>query len=115
LKALASAFEIDFSSLKEPTMDTPAGEKLHSDEALALAHVRKVKGFYSHLFQFALIMGALAVLNLVVSPRYWWVGWVALFWGLGVIIHGLQVFDKVPFLNGDWERREVEKYPGRKL
>jgi transcriptional regulator with XRE-family HTH domain len=115
LKALASAFEIDFSSLKEPTMDTPAGEKLRSDEALALAHVRKIKGFYSHLFQFVLITGALAILNFVVSPQYWWIVWVILFWGIGVVVHGLQVFDKVPFLNGDWERREVEKYLGRKL
>jgi transcriptional regulator with XRE-family HTH domain len=115
LKALASAFEIDFSSLKEPTMDTPAGEKLRSDEALALAHVRKLKGFYSHLIQFVLVVGALAILNFVVSPHNWWVGWVVLFWGIGVITHGLQVFDKVPFLNGDWERREVEKYLGRKL
>ena len=115
LKALASAFEIDFSSLKEPTMDTPAGEKLRSDEALALAHVRKVKAFYAHLFQFVLIVSALAVLNAVTSPHYWWIGWVALFWGLGVVIHALQVFDKGPFLNGDWERREVEKYLGRKL
>ena len=115
LKAPGSAFEIDFSSLKEPTMDMPAGEKLRSDEALALAHVRKVKGFYSHLLQFLLIVSALAVLNIMVSPNYWWVGWVVLFWGLGVFVHGLQVFDKIPFLNGDWERREVEKYLGRKL
>jgi hypothetical protein len=25
------------------------------------------------------------------------------------------VFDRVPFLNGDWERRQVEKYLGREL
>jgi hypothetical protein len=77
--------------------------------------VRKVKGFYSHLFQYVVIIAALAVLNFIVSPSYWWVGWVAPFWGLGLIIHGLQVFDKAPFLNGDWERREVDKRLGRKL
>jgi transcriptional regulator with XRE-family HTH domain len=115
LKALAAAFEIDFASLQEPTMDTPSGDNIRADEALALAHVRKVKGFYTHLVQFVLIVGALAILNLVASPNYWWVGWVALFWGVGIIGHGMQVFDKVPFLNGDWERREVEKYLGRKL
>jgi hypothetical protein len=32
-----------------------------------------------------------------------------------VALHGLRVFDKVPFLHGDWERRQVEKYLGRKL
>jgi hypothetical protein len=31
------------------------------------------------------------------------------------LIHGLRVFDRVPFLNGDWERRQVEKYLGREL
>jgi len=25
------------------------------------------------------------------------------------------VFDMIPFLNGDWERRQVEKYLGRKI
>jgi hypothetical protein len=25
------------------------------------------------------------------------------------------VFDKVPFLNGQWEKREVEKFLGRRL
>ncbi len=35
--------------------------------------------------------------------------------GLGLVLHGLQVFDKIPFLNADWENRTVEKYLGRKL
>ena len=48
-------------------------------------------------------------------PRYLWVGWVALGWGTGVGFHGLRVFDKIPFLNGEWERRQVEKCPERGL
>jgi hypothetical protein len=41
--------------------------------------------------------------------------WVAGGWGFGVLFDGLRVFDKVPFLNGDWERRQAEKYLGRRL
>ena len=115
LKALASAFEIDFSSLKEPTMDQPAGEKVRSDEALALAHVRKLKAFYSHLMQYVVIIAGLAVLNWLVSPNVWWVLWAAAGWGIGLLAHAAQVFGRLPFLNGDWERREVEKFLGRKL
>jgi len=115
LKALAAAFEIDFAKLQEPTMDTPTGDKIRADEALALAHVRKLKGFYSHLLQYVVIVGGLVVLNFVISPSYWWVVWVALGWGVGVIAHGMSVFNMVPFLNGDWERREAEKFLGRKL
>jgi hypothetical protein len=51
LKALGAAFEIDFSHLKQPEMNTarnlastdPASQSqsVSADEALALAHVRK--------------------------------------------------------------------------
>jgi transcriptional regulator with XRE-family HTH domain len=115
LKALASVFEIDFSDLKETEMDAPLNQNLHPDEALALAHVRKIKGFYVHLAQYVVIVGGLAIVNLVTLPGYLWVGWVAMGWGIGVVAHGLRVFDKVPFLNGQWEKREVEKFLGRRL
>ena len=120
LKALASVFEIDFSQLKEPDMDStlnPAvpGAELRNDEALALAHVRNVKAFYMHLAQYVLVIGLLAVINLVTSPRYPWVIWPAFGWGLGIAAHAMKVFDKVPFLNAAWERREVEKVLGRRL
>jgi transcriptional regulator with XRE-family HTH domain len=120
LKALGAAFEIDFSDLKEPEMNTNAqqpsmSQNLRADEALALAHVRKLKGFYIHLVIYGIVIGFLAVVNLMTYHHYLWFIWAALGWGIGILAHGLRVFDKVPFLNGDWERREVEKYLGRKL
>jgi transcriptional regulator with XRE-family HTH domain len=125
LKAMGAAFEIDFSALKEPDMNTtmspaftnPATQNqgVSADEALAMAHVRKVKAFYIHLAQYAFIIAALTIANLVVSPRYYWVLWVAAGWGLGLLFHGLRVFDKLPFLGAEWERRQVEKQLGRKL
>jgi transcriptional regulator with XRE-family HTH domain len=118
LKALGAAFEIDFSHLKEPEMNTatsPTNQGVSADEALALAQVRKLRGFYIHLAQYAIVVTLLAIVNLVTYPRYFWVLWVALGWGIGVLFHGLRVFDKVPFLSGEWERRQVEKHLGRKL
>jgi transcriptional regulator with XRE-family HTH domain len=115
LKALAAVFDVDLSRLKEPEMDAPLNNDFRADEALALAHVRKIKGFYIHLAQYVVIVAALAALNLIVSPRYLWVVWVAAGWGLGVLIHGLRVFGRIPFLDAQWERREVEKYLGREL
>lgn len=57
----------------------------------------------------------LTIVNLLTSRHYLWVIWVALGWGVGVLLHGLRVFDQIPFLNGEWERRQVEKYLGRKI
>ncbi|MBS0541051.1 MAG: helix-turn-helix domain-containing protein [Proteobacteria bacterium] len=119
LKALGAAFEIDFSALKEPDMNMTASQTISPDEALALAHVRKLKGFYMHLAQYGIVVAVLAIVNLVTIRHYhfynFWVIWVALGWGTGVLLHGLRVFDKIPFLNGDWERRQVEKHLGRKI
>lgn len=114
LNALAAVFDVDLDQLKEPSMDnSQAG--FRPDEALALAHVRKVKGFYLHCGQYVVVIAALAAINLITSPRYLWFVWPALGWGVGIIFHGLRVFDLVPFLGGAWERRQVEKYLGRRL
>jgi transcriptional regulator with XRE-family HTH domain len=42
LKSLGAAFQIDFSDLKEPEMNPTVGQNISADEALALAHVRKI-------------------------------------------------------------------------
>jgi transcriptional regulator with XRE-family HTH domain len=115
LKALGAAFEIDFSDLKEPDMNTSPNQSVRADEALALAHVRKLKGFYMHLVLYVIIICFLAFVNLVTYRHYLWFIWSALGWGIGILFHALRVFDKIPFLNGEWERRQVEKYLGRKL
>jgi DNA-binding XRE family transcriptional regulator len=61
LKALGVVFEVDFSSLKEVEMsatETPnVTPNVTSREALALAHVRRVKGFYVHLMQYGAFAG----------------------------------------------------------
>ena len=122
LKALGAAFEVDFSTLKEPAMNVVANENPNAsaaaasaDERLALRHVRRLKGFYIHLAQYCVVIPALAILNLIVTPNFFWAIFPALGWGLGVLFHGLMVFDRVPMLTADWERRQVEKRLGRKL
>jgi transcriptional regulator with XRE-family HTH domain len=115
LKSIASVFEIDFSTLREPDMDTPMTQGVSAEETLALAHVRKVKGFYIHLTQYCVVVGMLTIMNILTYSGYFWVIWVALAWGSSVLFHGLRVFNKVPFLNADWERRQVEKSLGRRL
>jgi transcriptional regulator with XRE-family HTH domain len=47
LKAIAAVFEVDLSALREPDMQSAATSQVSPEEALALAHVRRIKGFYS--------------------------------------------------------------------
>ena len=50
------------------------------------------KGFKSHLFAFLAINGFLVLLNLVVSPGYFWAIYPILGWGLGLLLHGMKVY-----------------------
>lgn len=120
LKAIGAVFEVDFHRLQEPQM-TPGQDTLNpsrdvsSDEALALARVRKIKEFYVHLFQFLIMMPIMVVMNLTTKPEPLWALWAFVIWAPLLVGHGLLVFNKVSFLDGAWERREVEKMLGRRL
>jgi transcriptional regulator with XRE-family HTH domain len=119
LKSLAAVFEIDFSTLQEPGMNTttaPASPAaFNADEALAFAHVRKLKGFYLHLAQYVVVVTLLLGINLWTRPQYLWVGWVAMGWGIGVLFHGLRVFERYSPFGAEWEKKQVEKRLGRKI
>ncbi len=119
LKSLAAVFEIDFSTLQEPDMNTATAPTtpaaFDAEEALAFAQVRKLKGFYLHLAQYAIVVTLLLGINLWTHPQYLWVGWVVMGWGIGVLFHGLRVFERFSPFGADWEKKEVEKRLGRKI
>ena len=119
LKSLAAVFEIDFSTLQEPGMNTttapPSPTAFDADEALAFAQVRKLKGFYLHLAQYVVVVTLLLGINLWTRPQYLWVGWVAMGWGIGVLFHGLRVFERYSPFGAAWEKKQVEKRLGRKI
>lgn len=120
LKSLAAVFEVDFSTLKPETeMDTTtnaaSGRDPEKAEKEAFRYVRRLKGFYAHLFQYVMVVGFLAAINLVIAPGYLWFLWVAGGWGLGILAHGFGVFRPSWFLGPQWEKAQVEKRLGRPL
>ncbi len=93
----------------------PATAKLTDDEALAIQQVKDLKGFYSHLIKYAIIVAGLFIVNFLTSPDYIWAWWVALGWGIGVISHALSLFEVFNFFGAQWEKKQIEKKLGRKL
>ena len=57
-----------------------------------MSNSQQQKGFKSHLFAFMAINGFLVLLNLVVSPGYFWAIFPMLGWGLGLLLHGIKVY-----------------------
>ncbi|WP_320198232.1 helix-turn-helix domain-containing protein [Agrobacterium sp. rho-13.3] len=118
LQTLAAIFEIDVSQLTEQEdkeMPITATNITEAEEAVAFARVRRIRAFYLHVVKYVAIIALLIVINIVTSPHYFWAIWPALGWGIGLIGHGLSTFEMVPFLNADWEKRQVEHYLKRKL
>jgi len=116
LKALAAVFDVDFQSLKEPVMKQEAMQsRSTAEEVLAFEHVRNIKRLYFNLISYCVIISALFAVNYVLTPRYLWAVFPAIGWGIGLLLTAIRVFNLVPFWNGKWERRQVEKYLGRKL
>ena len=94
-------------------MDTET--KLTQDEQVAIEQVQAIKGFYSHLTTYVLVIALLFAINLFTNPTYIWAVWPALGWGIGIINHGLGAFEVLSFFGPKWEKRQIEKRLGRKL
>jgi fatty acid desaturase len=87
---------------------TPDQERL----ARAQRRVAALKGFYIHLLVFALVLAGLTIIN-AASGGPWWVLWVLLGWGIGVLAHALTVFGRSSRTIADWEERKVREYMDR--
>ncbi len=114
LKSLAAVFEVNFQDLQQETvMDTKTN--LSEKEIEIIEHVKDIKDFYSHLINYGIVVGAFFILNLITSPNYIWAWWIAIGWGIGVISHGLSVFEITNFFGAEWEKRQIEKRLKKKL
>ncbi len=109
LNSLASVLKIDVSELSAETISMDEKTKLSVEEEKAVLYVRGIKGFYNHLIKYLIVIFCLLVLNVIKSPHYLWVFWPALGWGIGVLFHGLKVFEVFNFFGPDWEKRQIEK------
>lgn len=71
----------------------------------AQQRLAELEGFYIHLICYGLVLAALTALNAYIGDE-WWVQWVFLGWGFGVVAHALAVFASKPRFVVAWERRK---------
>jgi len=76
----------------------------------ARKRVNEIKGFYGNLVSYIVVNIFLLVLNLVTSPNHLWFYWPLLGWGIGVMFHGMKVFNYSPFLGKEWEERKIKEF-----
>lgn len=71
----------------------------------AAKRVEELKGFYSNLISYCLVIPFLAFINLYTSPQYLWFVWPMLGWGFGLSMHALKVYG----IGKNWEEKQIQK------
>lgn len=71
----------------------------------AAKRVKELKGFYSNLISYCIVISFLLILNLITSPKQLWFYWPALGWGVGVAVHAMSVFA----VGKEWEERKLRE------
>ena len=89
--------------------------KITAEEEQAIMYVRNIKGFYTHLIIYVVVIGFLFALNIIMSSNHIWAIWPAIGWGIGVIFHALSAFEVINFFGIDWEKRQIKKRLDRNL
>lgn len=120
-KALAAVFEVTIDQLTtEADMQTNSSIQQESanithEEAEAIEYVKGVKDFYTHLAVFFIVNICLVVLNLALTPSFYWFIYALLGWGVGLLLHWLTTFEVFNMFGPKWEKQQIEKRLGRKL
>lgn len=70
--------------------------------------VEAIKGFFGNLLAYCIIIPALAWLNYS-TTSFPWVIFPMLGWGLGVLLHGMEVYGYNPLWGKRWEERKLRE------
>lgn len=115
-KALGAAFDVDFSELQEEAVRDIARTPEQTEIALAFSQVRAIKSFWTRVMIYLIVVGGLAAINLTTTHHgVLWFLYPAGIWGGILLVRGLMVYNVIPWLGPEWEKRAVEKQLGRKL
>lgn len=92
-------------------------ETYNLDERYNLAYkrVKRIKGFYVHLIVYLIVNTFIIISSsnrsLIGDEMFWrWETFsTALFWGIGLIAHGLSVFGRNIFFGQNWEEKKIQE------
>ena len=110
--ALAAVFEVDASTFEPGVATVTNTAHISPDEQEAIEYVKGVKEFYTHLSMYLLFA---IIFSFAFGIRHPMIFWGVIGWGIGVIVHALNVYEVINLFGPNWERRQIEKRLGRKL
>ena len=75
----------------------------------AIEKVEKLKEFYQNAMSYCLVIPFLIFINVTFSPQFQWFWFPMIGWGVGLLFHGLDVYNYNPFLGRNWENKKINE------
>ena len=72
--------------------------------------VNQLKGFYTSLIVYIVVIIFLAIVNYLTSPGIGWFLIVAFIWGIFVVAQGISVYRKRGLFSKEWEDKKIKEY-----
>jgi hypothetical protein len=91
----------DTNSLLEPT----------DARSAAIKRLSARRDFAMHLVTYIVVNAALVMIWLATGHGYFWPGWVIGGWGIGLALHGWEIYVRRPITEEDIAR-EMRRHPG---
>ena len=107
----AESFVVKLPLLTQKTsvMRTPEIQE-NSKYLRAVERVEEIKGFYSSIIAFCIVIPFLIYINLKYVPQFHWFWFPIMGWGIGLVFQGFKAFAYNPFLGRNWEERKIQEY-----
>ena len=75
----------------------------------AVERVQKMKEFYQNIITYLIMVPVFIFINLRFVPQFHWFWFPMIGWGIGVIFHGLEVYNYSFFLGKNWEEKKIKE------
>ncbi len=76
----------------------------------AVEQVEEIKGFYTSLIAYCIVIPALMYINLTYISQFHWFWFPMLGWGIGMIFQGFKAFSYNRILGRNWEDRKIKEF-----
>jgi hypothetical protein len=104
-------FTVKLPLLTQKTTIMKSTENIENSSYLrAVERVEEIKGFYSSIIAYCIVIPFLIYINLTYVPQFHWFWFPIMGWGIGLIFQGFKAFGYNPFLGKNWEERKIREY-----
>ncbi|UMB60735.1 2TM domain-containing protein [Lutibacter sp. A80] len=104
-------FTVKLPLLTQRTKIMKTSENIEASKYLkAVEQVEEIKGFYSSLLAYCIVIPMLIYINLTYIPQFHWFWFPMLGWGIGMTVQGFKAFGPNKLLGKNWEERKIKEF-----